>query len=147
MWIIVVASFVAILAFAIAAMLLGRRALRQPTPQRLRSITRWAYAALLTGLLICIFELLANARISLPFWLAQALLIIAAAAVMTSFILSGIAARRTRRQPLQAGGHSRARGFGARTCLALSSLSILFGFALVAFLAQFIVSFYLHFVF
>ncbi len=65
---------------------------------------------------------------------------IAMAGAVGSFILSGIAVRRSRARPEPVATHQR-----AGVCLAVASLIILAGFFLLTGAAQFTVGFYLHF--
>ncbi len=157
MTVIVIASFLAITALAVLAILLGRRARRllgtEATAARLE---KWATVCLVVSLvglgLVLAFGLsslpaIVSIRLHLPPLINQlldivlyrtpvithALVAITAASAMGCFILSGIAVRRGQRWRTPVG-------------LVVSALILLTWFAGTAIAARFIVGFYLHLV-
>lgn len=144
MWIIASASFLVILALAATALLLGRLALRPaPSAVALTRLENGAIVSLVGGLVLGLGPLLLSLAGRL-FSIFQdkgiVLVSIGLAGAVGSFILSGIAVRRSTTRPEPVVAHRR-----ALICLVMASLLILAGFFLLAGSAQFIIGFYLHF--
>ena len=153
--VIVVASFLAIMALAVLTILLGRRARRQlANDASVAWLEKWATICLVVSLvglgLILVFSLsslpaIVSFRLRLPPSINQlldivlyqspvivlALIAITAASAMGCFILSGIVARR--------GQHWR-----ISASLVVSALILLLWFVTTAWAARFIVGFYLY---
>jgi hypothetical protein len=157
MTVIVIASFLAILMIAALAVLLGRRARRRLGNEAMVArLEKWAVACLIVSLLGLGFTLIVSLS-SLPAILSirmrlpppinqlldimlyrspviiQVLVAVTAAGAIGCIILSSIAARRGQRWRTPVG-------------LVLSALILLAWFASTAWLARFIVGFYLHLV-
>jgi hypothetical protein len=154
---IVIASFLAIMALAVLAILMGRRARRQSgNDAALVWLGKWATVCLIVSLvglgIILAFGLsslpaIVSFRLRLPPSInqlldivlyrspviIQALVAITAASAMGCFILSGIVARRGQR-------------WRTPISLVVSALILLGWFAITLLVARFIVGFYLHFV-
>lgn len=152
---IVIVTFLAIVALAIVAIFLGRRARRQSgNDAALVWLEKWAMVCLIVSLvglgLILAFGLssvppIVSFRLHLPPSInqlldivlyrspsiIQALVAITAASAMGCFILSGIMARRGQR-------------WRTPVSLMVSALILLLWFASTAWLARFLVGFYLH---
>lgn len=159
---IVLVSFLAILALAVAAILLGRRARRlSDNMATLARLEKWAAICLIVSLvgfgIILIFGLsslpaVESFRIRLPTAInqlldivlyrspviIQALAAITAAGAMGSFILSGVAVRFAHGQAIHR--------WRTRVSLVVSTLILLGWFAITLLVARFIVGFYLHLV-
>lgn len=155
--VIVIVSFLAIVAFATLAIILGRRARqRAGSEAALAQLEKWASVCLIVSLaglgfivLLSLSSLpaIVSFRLHLPPSINQLLdtllyrsqdiiqviVAITAASAMGCFILSGIVARRGQRwhTPID---------------LAVSALILLLWFASTAWLARFVVGFYLHLV-
>jgi hypothetical protein len=161
--VIVLASFLAILALALAAILLGRRARRlADTMAALARLERWAAICLVVCLvgfgIILIFSLsslqvIESFRMRLPTFvnqlldivlyrspiIIQAFAAVTAAGAMGSFILSGVAVRFAHGQAIHR--------WRTRVSLVASALILLGWFAITLLVARFIVGFYLHLVY
>lgn len=152
MWIIAIASFLVIVALAVMALLVGRRALRMTRASvlSLARLERGAVASLAGGLVIWLVPFFLDAAdryFSLPEGVSVQLASIALAGAVGSFILGGIAVRQVAAGPEQAAAHRRAWYTGARICLAVAPVIILTLFLGTAIDAQIIVGFFLHLVF
>ncbi|MGZ3667152.1 MAG: hypothetical protein ACXVDA_22010 [Ktedonobacterales bacterium] len=145
MWIIAIASFLAIMALAAMALLLGRRALRPAASARaLAWLENGAIMSLVGGLVVGLgFPYLSLAGGIFSIFEDKGFLLtsIGIAGAVGSFILSGIAVRRSTARPEPVATHRR-----AGVCLVVASLIILAGFFLLTQGAQFIIGFTLHFV-
>lgn len=161
--VIVIVSFLAILALAVVAILLGRRAWRSSDNMAaLARLEKWAAICLVVSLvgfaIILIFGLsslpaVGSFRMRLPPAISQliniiferspiiiqALAAVTAASAMGSFILSGVAVRLGNGQAIHR--------WRTRVSLVVSALILLGWFAITAFVARFIVGFYLHLVY
>lgn len=146
MWIIASVSFLVILALAATALLLGRLALRPAaTARALARLENGAIVSLVGGLVIGLglpYLSLAGGIFSIFGDEGMLLASIGLAGAVGSFILSGIAVRRSTAGPEPGVTHRR-----AAICLVVASLIILAGFYLLTGGAQFIIGFTLHFVF
>ncbi|HEY7342900.1 MAG TPA: hypothetical protein VH591_18650 [Ktedonobacterales bacterium] len=154
---IVIASFVAIMAVAVLTIVLGRRARRQSgSAAALAWLEKWTTVCLIVSLVglgflallgLSSLSAIVSLRLRLPPSINQpldsvlsrspeishALVAITAAGAMGCFILSGIVAHRGQR-------------WGASASLVYSALILLLWFATTAWVARFIVGFYLHLV-
>ncbi len=161
--VIVLVSFLAILALALAAILLGRRARRRSdNVAALARLEKWAAICLVVSLvgfgIILIFSLsslpaVESFRMRLPPAISQlinivfdrspiiiqALVAVTAAGAMGSFILSGVAVRFARGQAIHR--------WRTRLSLVVSALILLGWFVITLWVARFIVGFYLHLVY
>ena len=161
--VIVIVSFLAILALAVAAILLGRRARRRSdNAAGVARLGKWAAICLVVSLvgfgIILIFSLsslpaVESFRIRLPTFvnqlldivlyrspaIIQALAAVTAASAMGSFILSGVAVRFARGQAIHR--------WRTRVSLVVSALILLGWFVITLLVARFIVGFYLHLVY
>jgi hypothetical protein len=161
--VIVLVSFLAILALALAAIILGRRARRRSgNVAALARLGKWAAICLAVSLVgfgsILIFSLsslpaVESFRMRLPTFvnqlldivlyrspfIIQALVSVTAASAMGSFILSGVAVRFAHGQAIHR--------WRTRLSLVVSALILLGWFAITLFVARFIVGFYLHLVY
>lgn len=166
MTIIVVASYLVIIAFAVIAIFLGRWARRRSGNEgALARLRKWAGICLIVSLVSLGITLIFNfiflpaimsLHMSLPLFIAQtittvldqstliveALIAFMAASAMGSLILSGIAVGHPHPQTAR-----RWERWRVRISLVVSPLILLLWFALTAFLARFIVAFYLHIVY
>lgn len=152
MWLIVIVSFLVIVALAVMALFVGRRALRMTTASAvsLARLERGAVASLAGGLVIWLVPFFLDAAdryFSLPEEVSVQLASIALAGAVGSFILGGIAVRQVAAGPEQAAAHRRAWYTGASICLAVAPVIILTLFLGTAIDAQIIVGFFLHLVF
>lgn len=146
-WIILIASFLLILALALLAIIFGRRALRFPGSEApVARLRRWGGVCLVICLLSLVgavlMEYAPNALatsigFSYIYTISQFIFIILATTTamgaLASFILNGIVARRA--------------AIRAWLSLVVSALVMLIWFLAVAVLAQFLVAFYLHLVY
>ncbi|HEU4785243.1 MAG TPA: hypothetical protein VFS83_18035 [Ktedonobacterales bacterium] len=144
MWIILITSFLLVLALMILGIVLGRRALRFANGEQMAArLDKWGGVSLVISLLSVgglLLEYFAPGIFQpfafIPYIVIQlsVVLFIALAAMgaMSGFILSGMAARATVR---------------TRVSLAESALMVLSWFLFVALLAQFIIKSYSHLVF
>lgn len=168
--VIAVVSFVAILALAALAIFLGRRAQRRmANDAALVRVEGWAVVSLIVSLVGLgaivllgfgsslaaqsgwvrfhlppqVFEVL-DAILSRAPFILMVLAAVTAASALASFMLSGVAVRKTH-------GHaqavSRLRRWRAHISLVVSALILLVWFAFTALAARFIVAFYLHLVY
>lgn len=146
MWIIASASFLMILALAATALLVGRLALRPaPSARTLARLENGAIVSLVGGLVIGLgFPYLSLAGGIFSIFQDEGILLVSIglAGAVGSFILSGIAVRRSTAGPVPVVAHRR-----AAICLVVASLIIPVGFFLLASTAQFIIEFTLHLVF
>jgi hypothetical protein len=144
MWIILIVSFLLVLAFMILGIVLGRRALRFANGEQMASrLDKWGGVSLVISLLsvgCLLLEYFApgifRSLVFVPYIVIQLSVVLfialAAAGAMSGFILSEMAARATVR---------------ARVSLAESALMVLSWFLFVALLAQVIITSYSHLVF
>ncbi len=151
MWGIALTSFLVIVGLAWTALVLGCKALRMmaSTPPLAR-VQQWAVWTLLGALMIGLglFPLSSLARLfHLPSSAVGALAPISLACAVGSFMLSGIVVRLApaRADQVQTPGQPRRRE--ALICLLAASLVIVVWFFVYSAVAQFIIGFYLHFVF
>lgn len=146
MWLIASASFLVILALAATALLLGRMALRPAaTARALTRLENGAIVSLVSGLVVGLgFPYLPLAGGIFSIFEDKGILLasVGVAGAVGSFILSGIAVRRSTARPEPVVAHRR-----AAICLLVASLIIPAGFFLLASTAQFIIEFTLHLVF
>jgi hypothetical protein len=148
MWIMLLASFLAILTLAGVAMLLGRWSLR--TGARARSLVRLeqgAIGSLVGGLALWLGPVLlssAGGHFYLPANWGYLLTSLPLAGAVGSVMLSGIALGHAGALPEPAIPHRQAWHRGARLCLVVAPVIILAVFFIFSWLAVFTVAFYLH---
>jgi hypothetical protein len=143
----VIASFLTLLALALVAIALNRRALRLTRGEssgRTDTLGWWSTG----GLLLADLVAAVNPGVSFSLFTGLSVAVLTMAGAMAGVILSATALCRTR-TPSPGGAPRRRdlRQLGARVGLVLASLLLLAGYVVTAFAAQFLASFLLLFVY
>jgi hypothetical protein len=143
MWAILIASFLMLLALAAAAIVLNRRAFHAAggdLSSRMRGLVWWVSAGLLLGLAIVLATMLRS--LSVSSLAGSSFVVLFTAGAMAGLILGATAARRA-----STPSTGRVQQRLARISLVVAPLLLLAAFLATAGAAQFILSFWLIYVF